>query len=184
VAYFSKNCKFVDEKTISIDEDQNIYAQEIVIASGTRPRIPKICLGDNPKVLTIIGGGYICCELAHFFGALGTRINIVQRDNVLIPSEDEEISKRFTQIISKKYNVKLACEVEFVSKRQLNDYGGYEDDSHVITNANHDTDDVDSMFHVLVKDSSGKSAELLSDQLLIATGRIPNSDTLDLDKTA
>ena len=82
VAYFSKNCKFVDEKTISIDEDQNIYSQKIVIASGTRPRIPKICL-DNPKVLTIIGGGYICCELAHFFGALGTRINIVQRDNVL-----------------------------------------------------------------------------------------------------
>jgi len=39
------------------------------------------------------------------------------------------------------------------------------------------------MFHVLVKDSSGKSAELLSDQLLIAIGRIPNSDTLDLDKT-
>jgi mycothione reductase len=101
----------------------------------------------------------------------------------LIPSEDEEISKRFTQIFSKKYNVKLACEVEFVSKRQLNDYGGYEDDSHVNTNVNHDIDDGDSMFHVLVKDSSGKSAELLSDQLLIAIGRIPNSDTLDLDKT-
>jgi mycothione reductase len=134
-------------------------------------------------VLTIIGGGYIGCELAHFFGALGTKINIVQRDSVLIPSEDEEISKRFTQIFSKKYNVKLACEVEFVSKRHLNDYSGYEDDSHAITNVNHDTDDGDSMFHVLVKDSSGKSAELLSDQLLIAVGRIPNSDTLDLEKT-
>ena len=195
---FSKNCKFVGEKTISIGEDQNIYAQKIVIASGTRPRIPKIRglqgsgyitsdealrLRRQPKVLTIIGGGYIGCELAHFFGALGTRINIVQRDNVLIPSEDEEISKRFTQIFAKKYNVKLACEIEFVSKRHLNEYGSYEDDSHAITNFNHDTDDGDSMFRVLVKDSSGKSAELLSDQLLIAAGRIPNSDTLDLEKT-
>jgi mycothione reductase len=96
-----------------------------VIASGTRPRIPKIRglqgsgyitsdealrLRRQPKVLTIIGGGYIGCELAHFFGALGTKINIVQRDSVLIPSEDEEISKRLTQIFSKKYNVKLACE--------------------------------------------------------------------------
>ena len=71
-------------------------------------------------MLTIIGGGYIGCELAHFFGALGTKINTVQRDNVLIPSEDEEISRKFTQIFSKKYNVKLACEVEFVSKRHLN----------------------------------------------------------------
>jgi pyruvate/2-oxoglutarate dehydrogenase complex dihydrolipoamide dehydrogenase (E3) component len=60
---------------------------------------------------------------------------------------------------------------------------GYDDDSHAITNINHDTDDGDSMFHVLVKDSSGKSAELLSDRLLIAAGRIPNSDTLDLEKT-
>jgi pyruvate/2-oxoglutarate dehydrogenase complex dihydrolipoamide dehydrogenase (E3) component len=69
-------------------------------------------------------GGYIACELAHFFGALGTKINTVQRDNVLIPSEDEEISRKFTQIFSKKYNVKLACEVEFVSKRHLNNNDG------------------------------------------------------------
>lgn len=79
-----------------------------MIASGTRPRIPKIKglegsdyitsdealrLRKQPKVLTIIGGGYIGCELAHFFGALGTKINIVQRADVLIPYEDEEISQ-------------------------------------------------------------------------------------------
>jgi mycothione reductase len=90
-----------------------------VIASGTRPRIPKIRglqgsgyitsdealrLRKQPKVLTIIGGGYIGCELAHFFGALGTKINIIQRDSALIPS------------------------VEFVSKRHLNDYDGNEYD--------------------------------------------------------
>jgi dihydrolipoamide dehydrogenase len=53
-----------------------------LIASGTRPRIPNIeglegsgyitsdealRLKKQPKVLTIIGGGYIACELAHFF---------------------------------------------------------------------------------------------------------------------
>lgn len=76
-----------------------------MIASGTRPRIPKIRglqgsgyitsdealrLRKQPKVLTIIGRGYISCELAHFFGALGTKISIIQRDSALIPSEDEE----------------------------------------------------------------------------------------------
>jgi len=176
---FSKECKFIGEKIITIGEDQNISAEKILIASGTRPRIPKIRgleesgyitsdealrLRKQPKVLTIIGGGYIACELAHFFGALGTKINIVQRVDALIPSEDEEISQRFTEIFSKKYNVYLDCEAEFVSKKHRNNDG-------------------DSIFHILVKDSDGKSIELLSDQLLIAAGRIPNSDTLDLEKT-
>ncbi|MGA8912685.1 MAG: FAD-dependent oxidoreductase, partial [Nitrososphaeraceae archaeon] len=40
-----------------------------------------------------------------------------------------------------------------------------------------------SQFHVLAKNTSGKSIELDSDQLLIAAGRVPNSDTLDLEKT-
>ena len=198
---FSKKCKFIGEKTISIGEDHNISAEKILIASGTRPRIPKINglegsgyitsdealrLRKQPKVLTIIGGGYIGCELAHFFGALGTKINIVQRADVLIPSEDEDISHRFTEIFSKKYNVYLGCKAEFVSKRHRNG-GGDVTDSDFDLNATSinqdDDDDGSSLFYVLVKDSSGKSTELLSDQLLIAAGRIPNSDTLDLEKT-
>ena len=123
--------------------------------------------------------------MAHFFGALGTKINIVQRRDVLIPSEDEEISQRFTEIFSKKYNVYLGCEAEFVSKKHRNNVGGGGNaaDSDA-TAINHDYDnDGGSIFHILVKDSHGKSIELLSDQLLIAAGRIPNSDTLDLEKT-
>jgi mycothione reductase len=199
---FSKECRFIGQKTISTDKDQNISAEKILIASGTRPRIPKIKglegsgyitsdealrLRKQPKVLTIIGGGYIACELAHFFGALGTKINIVQKADVLIPSEDEEISQRFTDIFSKKYNVYLGCEAEFVSKKHRNGDGdGAADSDSYGTSINHnDDDDVDdrSIFHVLAKDSSGKSIEFLSDQLLIAAGRIPNSDTLDLEQT-
>jgi dihydrolipoamide dehydrogenase len=103
----------------------------------------------------------------------------------LIPSEDEEISKRFTEIFSKKYNVYLGCEAEFLSKRHGNDGGGDDaaDSDSDATTINHNNHDGDSIFHVLIKDSSGKSIELLSDQLLIAAGRIPNSDTLDLEKT-
>ena len=116
------------------------------------------------KYLLIIGGGYITCELAHFFGALGTKINIIQRRGVLIPDEDEEISKKFTEIFSKKYNLYLDYEIEYVS----NEDGDSESSS---------------QFHVLAKNTSGKSIELDSDQLLIAAGRVPNSDTLDLEKT-
>lgn len=182
---FVKKCKFVGEKKLSMvgdnsDENHNetITAEKILIASGTRPRIPEINglketsyitsdealrLKTQPKVLTIIGGGYIASEFAHFFGTLGTKINIIQRRSVLIPDEDEEISKKFTEIFSKKYNVYLDYKIESVSNDNDGDSG-----NKVIVRA---------------KNSSGKSIELDSDQLLVAAGRVPNSDTLDLEMT-
>lgn len=77
-----------------IGDNEKITAEKILIASGTRPQIPKkikgldessyitsdeaLRLKKQPRVITFIGGGYITCELAHFFGSLGTEINIVQ----------------------------------------------------------------------------------------------------------
>jgi mycothione reductase len=185
---FTEKCKFVGEKTLSVGEDKKdsekiiITADKILIAAGTRPRIPNIYglkdsgyltsdeifrIKKQPKILTIIGGGYIACELAHFFGALGTRVNIFQRRELLIPEEDEEVSQRFTEIFSKKYNVYLGYEVKSVSK--IKDNSG------------------SPRFHIIATkrddNASGKVLDVVSDQLLIATGRLPNSNTLDLHKT-
>jgi dihydrolipoamide dehydrogenase len=182
----SDKCRFVREKTLSLGEDKTndrktLTADKILIAAGTRPRIPNIHGLENsgyltsdeifrikkqPKILTIIGGGYIACELAHFFGALGTEVNIVQRRDVLIPDEDEEVSQKFTEIFSKKYNVYLGHEAKSVTK---------------------DTDgNGRTRFHITAKKNDNNSTEMLdivSEQLLVAAGRIPNSDTLDLHKT-
>ena len=161
---FPKECKFIGPKTITIvgDDSQDIItAEKILIASGARPRIPNIKglegtgyltseealrLKKQPHTLTIIGGGYIACELAHFFGALGTKINIIQRKNVLIPNEDEEVSQKFTEVFSKKYNVYVDYETEYVSRENEPNSG--------------------NKFHVIAKkDTSGNSIELVSDQL-------------------
>src|ERR671910_1097135 len=185
---FSKECRFVGEKTLSVgkgktnsEEGIMITADKILIAAGSRPRIPNIHGLENsgyltsdeifrikkqPKTLTIIGGGYIACELAHFFGALGTEVNIVQRRDVLIPDEDEEVSQKFTEIFSKKYNVYLRYEAKSVSK-DTDGNGG-------------------SRFHITATkrdNASTKMLNIVSEQLLIAAGRIPNSDSLDLHKT-
>ena len=184
---FSDECKFVGEKTLSLGEDKTnnnrktLTADKILIAAGTRPRIPNIHGLENsgyltsdeifrikkqPKTLTIIGGGYIACELAHFFGALGTEVNIVQRRDVLIPDEDEEVSQKFTEIFSKKYNVYLGYEAKSVSK-DTDGNGGTK--FHITATKNDNT--------------STKTLDIVSEQLLIAAGRIPNSDSLDLHKT-
>jgi mycothione reductase len=90
------------------ENENTITAQKIVIAAVAKPKIPKINgldgsgfitsdealrLQKQPSVLTFIGGGYIACELAHFFGSLGTKINIIQKSSLLIHHEDKEIAK-------------------------------------------------------------------------------------------
>jgi mycothione reductase len=169
---FSEQCRFVGEKTIAVGSE-TIKADKILIASGTRPSIPKIeglegsgfltsdealRLTKQPRVLTIIGGGYIAAELGHFYGALGTKINIIQNRNLLIPHEDQQVAEKFTELFSRKCNVYLGYDTEHISKQG-------------------------DMFSVRARNSSGNAIDLESDQLLVAVGRVPNSDTLDLEKT-
>lgn len=170
---FKKQARFVDHKTLQVGNDK-VRAEKILIASGSRPKIPEIKglknsnfitsdealrLKTQPEVLTILGGGYIAVELAHFFGTLGTKINIVQHHNFLVPKEDEEISKIFTAIFKAKYNVFLGFEPKEVIKSG--------DDFEVLIESRED----------------GRAETLKSDQLLVAAGRIPNSDVLDVQKT-
>ncbi|MGB9169287.1 MAG: dihydrolipoyl dehydrogenase [Nitrososphaeraceae archaeon] len=176
---FLHDCKFIGEKKITIANNEIITADKILIASGTRPNIPKInglenvnyitstealCLKHQPKTLTIIGGGYIACEFAHFYGSLGTKINIIQRNDFLIPNEDIDVSRKFTKIFSKKYNVYLGYNTEMVRY-------------------NYDDTNNQKLFNVIVRDKFGRSIEIDSEQLLIATGRTPNSDLLDIEKS-
>lgn len=173
--------------------NQRITGNKILIASGSRPRIPKIRgldasgfitsdealrLKEQPANLTIIGGGYICCELAHFFGSLGTIVNIIQTQNKLIPTEDEDISKKLTDIFSKKYNVYLGYSTDSVSKVKSQTRRAFQNN-----NVTAGTDD-SKIYRVVAKNNeSGNAIKIESDQLLVAVGRIPNSDTLDLGKT-
>jgi dihydrolipoamide dehydrogenase len=170
---FTGECRFIGHKTLQV-ADEVIQADKVLIASGGRPAVPDIKglkeagfitsdealrLSTQPKVLTILGGGYVAVELAHFFGSLGTKINIVQRHRVLVPREDGEIAERFTEIFGKKYDVLTGFEATRVSRK------GRE-------------------YEVTVRRVEGEEVRTLrSDQLLVATGRTPNSDGLDVGKT-
>ena len=178
---FLQECKFIGEK-ILIANDKIITSDTILIASGTRPNIPNIKglknveyitsnealrLKQQPKSLTIIGGGYIACELAHFFGSLGTKINIIQRNDLLIPNEDTDISTRLTNIFSKKYSIYLGYNAELVFYDSKD------------KNSLHNT----KIINVIAKNKFGNYVKVSSDQLLIAIGRIPNSDLLNIEKS-
>ena len=167
---FKTEAKFIAERTLKAGSEI-IKGDKVIIAAGTRPSVPQIeglkdvnfitsdealRLKKQPKTLTILGGGYIAAELAHFFGALGTKISIVQRGKFLIPNEDWEVSKKFTEIFGKKYNILTEFQAKKASKRNNK--------------------------FIVEAEGKNKKKKLVSDQLLVATGRTPNTDLLDVRK--
>lgn len=171
--FYPTSSRFVGPMTLQVG-DETIRGDRILISSGGRPAIPDIpglreagyITSDEalrpttqPKALTILGGGYVAAELAHFFGSLGTTVSIVQRRDVLVPNEDEEVSAKFTEIFRNRYAVYTGHEAQRVAKRS----GDYE---------------------VMIRPTrGGKTTILRSNQLLVAAGRVPNTDLLAVDKT-
>jgi dihydrolipoamide dehydrogenase len=168
ITLFKERARFVGPKTLQVKGGQ-ISADKIVIAAGTRPSVPPIeglgkvpymtsdealSVKKLPKKLIIIGGGYIACELAHFFGSMGSKITILQRNVRLLPDEDEEIGQKFTEIFSKQYPVLLGFSAKTVEKKGTK---------------------------IAVYGPDGRGVE--GTDLLIATGRVPNSDILAVEKT-
>lgn len=171
--YYKGEGVFTSPHTLLIG-DEEISARRFVIAAGCRPRIPTINgLAEvdfwtstealrpsaQPESLVIIGGGYIAVELAHFYGALGTQVTIIQRSPFLLSREDEDVSRVFTEIFSEKYRVLTGTEVNGVSR----------------TGEGHKK--------VTVTGGDGRVMDLEADALLVATGLTPNTDFLGLENT-
>lgn len=93
VTVFEGRGSFVGPKTLEVHGEQ-ISAETVLITAGTRPMVPDIPgldsvpyitsdealrLPEQPRRLAILGGGYIAAEMAHFFGALGTKVTLIHR---------------------------------------------------------------------------------------------------------
>lgn len=110
------------------------------------------------RSLAILGGGYIAAELGHFFGSLGTEITIINRSDRLLTAEDDDISHRFTEIYARKHHVYLNTVTRSVHRQR-------------------GTDAIRLRLAV-----SGQQASVAAETLLIAAGRTPNTDRLDLSR--
>jgi len=164
ITIFKGSARFVGSNTLEVNGEQ-ISADTIVIAAGTQPWVPEIPslqgvpyltydealrLPEQQRRLLIVGGSYIVAEMAHFFGALGTEVTIVYHGPLLLRAEDEDISRRFTEVYQSKFNTLLNANV---SRTYLN---GEE----------------------IAMDVSidGRIESLTTDVLLLVIGRIPNID--------
>lgn len=169
---YQEEGEFVDEKVIELKESgKRITSDKIVIAAGSRPFIPPVDGTDEvefwvstdalnpdyqPDRLIMVGGGYISLELAHFYDSMGTEVTILERGEKVLKREDEEISEKITEIAQERYNVELE-----VSATEIREEDGEK--------------------KVIAENTDREEIEFTGDEILFATGRVPNSDSLKVD---
>jgi len=164
--------RFVDDKLLEMEDGRRVSGDRIFIATGARPGIPPIPgledigfmtnesvifdLDEQPGHLVILGGGYIGCEFAHFFSALGTRVTIVDHSGCLL-AEDDDVRALFTREFGKRVELVLNANAREAITRD--GQRGF------------------------VLDVDGDQCTVLGDRILVAAGRRPNSDGLALEQT-
>ena len=156
---------FIDEQTLDV-EGRRITAPNILLAAGARPVVPPIAglmetgfhtsdsimrLPELPARLGIIGGGFIAVEMGHVFSGLGSHVTIFNRSNTLLREFDHDISSTFTEVFGERVELLLG---------------------HVPTKVERVADGIKITCAI---------GETIVDELLVATGREPNSDLLDVD---
>jgi len=168
---------FVNANTINIKgekEDEQIEANNIVIATGSKPSglhgvtIDKervitsteaLKLTEVPKNLVVIGGGIIGMEMGSVFARLGTKVSVVEYMDSIIPTMDRGLGKELQRSLRK-------LNIDFYLKHKVT--GVTRKGKKVTVNAE-------------PKDG-GKPIAIEGDYCLLAIGRVPYTEGLGLEK--
>ncbi len=173
VTVYAGHARFTGHKQLGAERTDGsgtdaFTADRIVIAAGGRPVVPAPIAGSGvpfhtsdtvmrldslPAHVVILGSGYVSAEFAHVFSALGSRVSIIGRSDRLLRGQDATVVERFTALARQRWDVHLGHEVVRVSG------------------------DVSEVACELTD-----GTVVRGDVLLVAVGRIPNSDRLDLDR--
>lgn len=170
--------RFVTAKTIEVQLNgggvRQLAADTIFINTGGRPVLPPIEglesvptldstsimeLGTLPEHLLVLGGGYIGLEFGQMFRRFGSQVTIIQRGKRLLTREDADVAEEVTKILA-------------------------EDGITVLLEANTRKAEhtARGQIHLTVKTPTGEQT-LTGSHLLVAAGRAPNTDQLNLAAT-
>lgn len=158
--------KFIDKKTFEVD-GQQLTARAFVIATGSRPAIPSVeglhsadfltnekvfDLKERPNSLVIIGAGPIGCELGQAFSRLGSNVTIISSKSHILPKEEPEAAL----VVQKQFESEGINILKEVRAEKVEVVDGK-------------------------KQVTAGGKNIIVDEILVAGGRLPNVESLNLE---
>ncbi len=152
---------------------ERVKAQHIVIATGMRPApldIPGAAfaktsddfhaLADLPARILLIGGGYIGMETAHFCARASRKVTVINDDDDPLPTFDDDLVARFLDC-TRQLGIDYQPKVKATSIEAIDD---------------------ERSFRVSLRNEAGELTTLTCDLVINSAGRLPNIESLRLDK--
>jgi pyruvate/2-oxoglutarate dehydrogenase complex dihydrolipoamide dehydrogenase (E3) component len=170
--------KFVGPRQIEITplaegaKPRNVTADRVFVSVGCRPaplhakNADKIKtldstsvmeLGEVPRHLVVVGGGYVGVEFAQMFKRFGSKVSLIQRNSRLLPREDEDVSEAVKAILTK-------CGIDIYVGTSIKEISTMPTGQTVASLTLHD----------------GADKTLICSHVLAAAGRLPNTSDLGL----
>lgn len=166
------DARFTGERQLVVNGEE-ITADKVFIAVGTRNRVPAIEglenvpyldstsameLREIPVHLVIVGGGYIGVEFAQMYRRFGSQVTVLQSAPNLLANEDEDITAALKEAL-------VAEAIEVVVNARVIRVESRDGDVQVTANV------------------AGQETSFSGTHLMIAAGRVPNTDDLGLETT-
>src|SRR6059036_3605665 len=167
---FRGNARFVSRTRVKVD-GINVDGRKFVVATGSSPRIPSIpgiekvdyltnvealSLRNRPASMVVLGGRALGLEFAQMYSHMGTRVTLLQRSDRIIPEEEPEVSEALHQYLENEgIEIKTGVQVKRVYQTQGE--------------------------KVIVAADKRGEFEARGNELLLATGRDPNTNMIGLE---
>jgi pyruvate/2-oxoglutarate dehydrogenase complex dihydrolipoamide dehydrogenase (E3) component len=168
---YQGHARFESPRTVRVN-DQLLEAEKIFINVGGRALVPPMPGLDQapyltnssmmdvdflPEHLIVIGGSYIGLEFGQMYRRFGSRVTIIEKTARLIGREDEDISRAVQKILEAE-GIQIRTKAECMSVKK--------DGERIIVGL----------------DCGDASRQVVGSHLLLAVGRVPNTDDLGLEK--
>ncbi len=178
VNFVQGTASFKNSKTLLVEKadgkKEELSFDKIVIATGSRiATIPSMNIDSKrllnstsaldlpaiPKLLLVIGGGYIGLELGSVYQALGSKVSVVEMLDGLLPGADRDLVSHLSKRLKDKFeNIMLSSKVV-------------------------EMNEVKDGIKVKIEDKEGKTTENTYDYVLMSIGRKPDTSGLGLENT-
>ncbi len=169
ITYYNTLGTFTSKNTISV-ENKTLKARQFILATGARARVPPIpgidkvdyltneealSLKELPESLCVIGGRALGLEFAQMYAQFGSHVTILQRGKRILPEDEPVVSEAMTRYLE-QLNITIQIGVRIESIQQS------------------------GKTKIINYNTHRKNSKLKTEQVLLATGRSPNTEHLDL----